>query len=238
MTRMAVQYGTRRIEFDLDRRDVQSLSFTVTPDGTVKVIAPLKADESRVLTRVQKRGSWIVRQCERMARLLPEPPAGSVIRTGESVRYLGRQYRLRIHIDHHIKQTQVQFSRSVIELTASRKLSDAEAASLIGAWLRQRASLVLTTRFRHCAKLAELYQITGGSLSLRSMTRRWGSCSRNGRIIINPDLVRAPVNCIDYVILHELCHLKVHAHSPAFYRLLGKVLPDWQLRRKRLARVS
>ena len=66
------------------------------------------------------------------------------------------------------------------------------------------------------------------------MKRRWGSCGPSGRILLNPDLVIAPVDCIDYVVVHELCHLKHGYHDRAFYRLLSTVMPDWRRRRERL----
>jgi len=63
------------------------------------------------------------------------------------------------------------------------------------------------------------------------MHKRWGSCTKEGKIMLNPMLVSAPKDCIDYVIIHELCHIRIHNHSPSFYKLLETVIPDWQTRK-------
>ncbi len=72
------------------------------------------------------------------------------------------------------------------------------------------------------------------AMTVRKMTRRWGSCSKRGTITLNLDLVKVPLTFIDYVIVHELCQLKIHNHSPAFYSLLTRAMPDWRERKGRL----
>lgn len=72
----------------------------------------------------------------------------------------------------------------------------------------------------------------------RRMVRRWGSCKVKGGILFNRDLVKAPVHCIDYVIMHELCHVRIPNHGRRFYELLGQMMPDWELRKARLERAG
>ena len=69
------------------------------------------------------------------------------------------------------------------------------------------------------------------------MIKRWGSCAKTGTITLNYELIKAPLHCIDYVIMHELCHLKIHSHGNGFNELLSKCMPDWEWRKERLERV-
>ncbi len=128
--------------------------------------------------------------------------------------------------------------------------ADAEAVrSLVDAWLDQQAAAFLPrvlseemTRFRqHITNarcpltMREESSGQGIRLTVRRMRTRWGSCSRDGHITLNRDLVHVPRALIDYVVLHEVCHLVHLNHSPAFYFQLARCLPDWRERRRELA---
>ncbi|UQN10763.1 M48 family metallopeptidase (plasmid) [Deinococcus sp. QL22] len=109
---------------------------------------------------------------------------------------------------------------------------------MLQAWLRERAEQVLAERMERCLERASHYGIQhSGEFRLRSMATQWGSCSRTGRLTFNPLLIQAPKECIDYVLLHELCHTLEFSHSRAYYALLGRVLPDWKAKRARLNRL-
>jgi predicted metal-dependent hydrolase len=102
-------------------------------------------------------------------------------------------------------------------------------------WYRQRAEVIFAERLSVCLLLANRFGVPSPQgWRLVHMAKRWGSCSRAGRILLNPELVTAPKDCIDYVVVHELCHLKEHHHGPAYYRLLDRVMPSWQERKRRL----
>src|SRR5690606_8352376 len=75
-------------------------------------------------------------------------------------------------------------------------------------------------------------------MRIHRMAKRWGSAGQDGRILLNPDLIHVPARCIDYVIVHEICHLRHPHHGPPFFRLLSSLLPDWKSVKERLERAE
>ncbi|MET4104758.1 SprT family zinc-dependent metalloprotease [Hymenobacter sp. UYP22] len=242
-----VSYGTRELGFDLTyspRR--HTVGITVLPDGRISVTAPTDTPLEQVQAAVLRRASWLVRQLQFFASV-PAPVASREYVAGETHRYLGRQYRLRIV--------------SLVEESASEggKLPEPEGVRLRGAylnvhthlpqvpdhtrrllerWYADHARRRLTERYAHCAKQVRRYGISAPEWQLRTMPTRWGSYTRAGRILLNPRLIQAPTACIDYLIIHELCHVAHPHHGPEFYQLLTRLLPTWPTLRERLNQYS
>ncbi|WP_075831014.1 M48 family metallopeptidase, partial [Deinococcus marmoris] len=152
--------------------------------------------------------------------------------SGEGWRYLGRQHRLRVLIG---EVEGVRVTRGELLVTVKRQ---ERAETVVTRWMRQRAAAVLTERMQVCLERVAPFSIQhDGAFQLRRMTTRWGSCTRGGRLIFNPLLVQAPKDCIDYVLIHELCHTRDFGHSSSYYALLGRILPGWKQLRSRLNRV-
>jgi predicted metal-dependent hydrolase len=125
-------------------------------------------------------------------------------------------------------------SRGLLTVGVHDPAGKARIAQLIDRWYRRHARRVFEERLKACYPRVESMGIPYPDLAMRTMKSRWGSCSAAGRMTLNLKLIQVPRSMIDYVILHELCHLKEHNHSPAFYALLDRVLPDWRERRERL----
>ena len=227
----SVLFGETEISFSLNYADRKTLAIHVYPDGKVSVDAPLSADIEKVYFKVKKRASWILkqqRQFETYPAALPERRYVS----GETHRYLGRQYRLKVI--EGLGET-VKLTHGKLQVETRCPKDNLRVQRLLQAWYRSKALTVFTERYAQCVQHVEqlgIYHNKG--LQLRFMSKRWGSCTGNGTITLNPELIAAPKDCIDYVIIHELCHLKEHNHGLAFYRLLTIALKDWELRRKRL----
>lgn len=220
-----IEYGTTKLRFTLDRRERKTLGVHVYPDLHVEVVAPIEASTETVIEKVKKRAPWIARQQRYFSRI-PTPQPQPLVQSGETFRYLGRQYRLRI-VEGTSNHTSLRNGRLV--LTVRSDAGENKRRKLLEDWYRGRASRVFGERVRACtAALSTSWAIEIPDWRLRTMPKRWGSCTKAGVIHLNPRLVAAPKACIDYVVYHELCHLREHSHSPRFYELLTRVYPDWK----------
>ncbi|MGL6160877.1 M48 family metallopeptidase [Microbulbifer sp.] len=225
-------YGDQRICFEriLRSSHVPRVLIKVHPDCRVQVSAPETASDEEVRAAVQKRGRWIYRQLREFRAQLQHVTPRQYI-SGESHYYLGRQYMLKVMEDSREKQ-QVKLLRGRLEVSAREK-SRERVRELLSDWYRARAREIFARRL---AVILEQTLWVGEPPPLRilAMQTQWGSCSPNGRLTLNPHLVKAPRDCIDYVILHELCHIAEHNHSERFYRLMKQVMPNWEQVKARL----
>jgi len=225
-------YGDGRIHCNVRRSSARknaSVAIHVEPSGAVYVDAPAWATNSEIRLAVSRRVRWIQQRLQEIDRskqfVLPREYV-----SGEAVYYLGRRYRLKVLASKEAPTVRLRGSFLFVGV-GSRNPEDVRTA--LEAWYLARARRALQTRLvEMCRRLPWTKQVP--PTRLRQMKARWGSCSATGRLTLNPNLVRAPRECIDYVILHELCHLKVHDHSPRFRRLLDSYLPEWKRIKSRL----
>ena len=175
---------------------------------------------------------WIRRQLRYFTQFQPRTPERQFV-PGETHLYLGRQYRLRVVA--HIKQ--VKLYRGHLIVQSSKPKRNELTKELVEGWYRQRAHLKFRERLAICQQRfpnPEKYQPTG--LVVNHLDQRWGSMTPSGKLTLNRSLIRSSVDAIDYVITHELCHMLVDNHGPMFYKLLNRVMPDWERRKTKLER--
>ena len=229
-TEHILQFGTREIPYTLCRADRKSLRFVVSPDLTVEVYAPLDANEELVRTAVQKKASWIVRALDKVEAYQPLP-APKLYLSGETLVYLGRQYRLKVE---NGRKQPAKLLGQFLYVWAQDKSDVQSIKKVVDTWYRTRAQALLGRYLAECYAVASRHEVPEPLLVVRSMRKRWGSCSPAGRVTLNVNLVQVPVHCLEYVVMHELCHLKHHNHSKAFYSLLTRCQPDWRNRKETL----
>lgn len=229
---MSFIYGDERITFECIPRPLVNgrILIKVHPDCRVVVSAPQDTDDQQVLNAVEKRGRWIYQQLRDFRKQLEYITPRQYI-SGESHYYLGKQYMLKVIVAPSEAQG-VKMLRGKLEVTLRHKSAE-KVLQLLTDWYKARAREVFAKRLNAMLEQA-LWVSDSPPLRILTMQTQWGSCSPNGRVTLNPNLVKAPRECIDYVILHELCHLAEHNHSERFYRLMGQVMPDWEKTKKRL----
>lgn len=230
----SITYGEKRIAYRLDRRARKTLEIAVEPDMSVSVAAPLDATILDIESRLKKRAAWIVRQQNFFQQFVPRTPERKYI-GGETHLYLGRQYRLKIQpdlIDH------VRYFRGRIWVSTTRPKSPSHTETLVKNWYKERAKAKLTERIDICLdRFPNPISVELERVSIRALKLRWGSMTPTGHLILNRRLVEAPVDAIDYVITHELCHIREPNHGIHFYDYLSEVMPDWRTRKEHLEKI-
>jgi len=229
----SIRYGDELIRFRVRAdagRAMQRIAIHVEPDGSVLVDAPAHATDAAILAAVKRRAGWISRHVadghRRMAQVVPMEYV-----SGASLLYLGRRYQLKVVVDTDAPGT-ARMRGGCIEVTTAQR-DPAQIRAALEAWYDIRAREVLNARVGAVA--ASLRWVgTPPPVRLQAMKRQWGSCSPTGRLTLNPHLIKAPRECTDYVIVHELCHLRAHNHGPRFHRLLEAYMPGWRPVKARL----
>ena len=230
----SVQYGAHVISFSVVRRERRTLEIAVEPDATVVVAAPVDAEVEAIDSKVRKRAAWIRRQQRYFMQFLPRTPERRYL-AGETHLYLGRQHRLKIEQG---EPEGVKITRGFITVTMRCPPQPGSVEALVEGWYRERAHLKFAERLEiNLARFADPDAHRPTGLIVRKIKQRWGSMSAAGRLLLNPRLMEAPTNAIDYVITHELCHVAEPNHGPRFFALLTQVMPDWPRRKQRLERI-
>jgi len=221
----SIDFGSRRIDFCLEYSDRKSLGITVTPDMDVWVKAPIDTPIEKVKEKIRKKAPWIIKQQSLFLSFHPKNTIRKYV-SGESHLYLGRQYRLKVIIDITNKGIdEVKLKGKYIEV---RTFDKASVKQLLYEWYLRNARIKFNTIGEPLIEGFKKYKVSPSSIVLREMPTRWGSCTPKGKIILNPELIKAPKRCIEYVIIHELCHLVHHDHTQKFIDLQSRELPDWE----------
>jgi predicted metal-dependent hydrolase len=214
---------TYRVKFQARK----SLMLYVLVDGSVEVRAPHGMNQKHIVSFVEKKSRWIVKTREQQ---LQRKQWKAEIEPGASVWFLGTARRLEVKSGNDVE---VLCSEDSIALSVRDPWNLPRLSRQLNDWYRDQAQQVFGERLLLvCQRFPGI--LAAPELRLRSMRRRWGSCSGAGRVTLNVELVKLPLTLIDYVIAHELCHLFEFNHGKNFYALLEHVMPDWKQREQAL----
>jgi len=218
----SVEYGNSIIEFQVKRSSRKTLGISVLTCGSVEVTAPDSAPLDKIKEIVLRRGAWLLEQ-KRLVGFNPILQPQKLFVSGESFYFLGRHYRLKV-FESNYDSVDILDDRLILNCTFSE---DKELKqSLLLKWYMKKAQEKLSERFSY---LTSQFKQETIEVSVKKLSKRWGEFHPNKNLIVlNAELVVAPMECIDYVIIHELCHAICLNHGSEFYDLLTARLPRWR----------
>ena len=229
-----LHYGQDKISYEVIRKDkARKLRIKVHPDQRVVVTVPMQVTDEFIHNSVKKRARWIWQHLQDFVKQKSDVLPRRYV-SGETQFYLGRRYVLKVIVDPE-QVAGVKLIRG--KLTVSLTHDDSNASdgsdratkvkSLLDSWYHTKAKTIFAERLATVLPQASWVN-SSPTFKILSMKKQWGSCSTQGNLVLNPHLVKAPKECIDYVILHELCHIKEYNHSDRFWRLLTQIMPHWR----------
>lgn len=224
-------YGNYSYQYRLMYQDRKTLSLTVQPDMGIVLKCPEHAPEERISVFLRRKWTWLTKQLKFFAQFQRTIYQREYV-SGESFIYLGRQYELVVKKG---KDNWVSLAKGkLVVMTKGSVLDGQQNKYLIEKWYQEKAEVVFNELYGEALERFDYKHRP--ELILRQMNKRWGSFTGNKRIILNPRLISTSKDCIDYVITHELCHMRYKNHNKVFFGYLKSKMPDWEKRKDRLER--
>jgi hypothetical protein len=230
MMMASIQFGSKQIDYQIEYSDRKTLGITVTPDMDVLVKAPNDSTINKIEEKLKKKAPWIIKQQSFFLAYHPKTTKRNYV-SGETHLYLGRQYLLKVEEN---EKESVKLKGKFIVVKTHDKSS---VKQLVNNWYLEHARSKFHATALPLIEKFKKYKVEPSSIVLREMPTRWGSCTPKGKIILNPELIKAPKGCIEYVIIHELCHLIHHDHTQKFMDLQTKEMKDWEKWKTKLERL-
>lgn len=225
-----INFGTKRIGYTIKRGNrKKTLAINVTLTSQVIVLAPNDFSREKIKTIVKKKALWILEKQEHFKRLAVLFPEKELV-SGEQILLLGRKYRLKIKEENcssALKLSGRKIFISVARNLDSNKRKEKIRDALIE-WYFEKSTKIIKQRVNRYSKLLNLFP---KKIIIKDQKKRWASCSSDGILRFNWLIAIAPISIVDYVVVHELCHLKVKNHSLDFWKLVSIAIPDYQKRK-------
>ncbi len=221
-------WGKYNFHYHIFKEDRKTISLRVTPKLKIIVKCPKKIKEKDLNEFLKRKYNWTAKQLDFFKKFKKKNEKEYI--SGEAVLYLGRQYKL--VIEKGVPERVILKGGNLNIFVEDGKGSQRYNETILREWYYGRAREIFAKRFLEMAKKFDFK--FEPILVIRKMEKKWGSFTAKRKIILNPKLIEASRECIDYVIVHELCHFKYRDHSNKFYRLLESKMPNWEKVKEKL----
>lgn len=224
-----VNYGLAKINYTVTRRKRKTLGISISVDNGVQVAAPYMISDDIIGEIVLRKAPWILEKLSHLKEIKEQTPLKHFV-SGEVFPYMGREYKLQIIIGNYNKGTTISFEDSLIKIlipdAARENQSEVIREELINFYKNNAKELFLQRIEYFSKKLG----VTHSGLTIKGQKTIWGSCTKANKINLNWKILMAPLDIIDYLVVHELAHIRVKNHSRDFWNLVGLTLPDYKKR--------
>lgn len=200
------------------------LRLSIRPDTGLEVTTPRGVATARIEAVLREKAGWIEANLQRFAA---QAPAATNLRDGSALQFAGNTLQLRLR--HVLAMTHTSVTLIGTSLTVTTpSIEPVSLRTALEAWYRRQAHIVFTRRVAHWNAR---FGFEHGRISIKDQKSRWGSCSQTGNLNFNWRLLLAPIEVLDYIVIHELAHLKEANHSPRFWALVETLCPDYKQQR-------
>ncbi|MBN1524725.1 MAG: M48 family metallopeptidase [Spirochaetales bacterium] len=217
------------VSIEVTRKKIKNLHLRIyPPDGRVCVSAPVFMSDAAITRFVESKADWIKHQQQKFRKIKTDSPKQYI--TGEMHFYLGKLYPLRVfHLDNYSK---VKLENGTILLSCQKKYGAEKRRSILNEWYRKELKRLVPEKIENWEKIIG---VKADEWGIKKMKTKWGTCNRTAkRIWLNLELAKKPMECVEYVIVHELTHFLERYHNAHFKKLMTKYLPDWKSCREKL----
>lgn len=225
--KLGFEYGTRYIKFNLIYRNRKTMSIEVESDGEINVISPTGYDTDIILQKVKSKASWIIQKQYEVAPISNQKIEREAI-SGESYMYLGRNYSLDVVLDETLKEIEVKLYRGKFVVKTFTKDEDTIKKAL-EAWYREKTLEKVKERVDY---YQGYFKDKVSDIKVKEQKKRWASCTARNILLFNWRCVMAKSAVLDYIVVHELCHMEHKDHSKTFWDRVSSVMPDYEGRRQ------
>jgi Predicted metal-dependent hydrolase len=226
-----INYDGAKIQFTLVRSHRKTIGITITKDGDIKVAAPIRTTEKQVIEIVHKKASWIIKKLEEISKSQLKPINDKKYSNGTLILFLGKEYILSICRERGLHKPEVKLNTDYLNIILPEdSITDEILIKVVlRKWYISQFEVIIRERI---ARYSAIVGVSPSKVTIREQKTRWGSCSTKGNINLNWRIVMAPLDVLDYVIVHELCHMRRMDHSTKFWGIVESILPGFAESRK------
>ncbi|MDF2988876.1 MAG: putative metal-dependent hydrolase [Eubacterium sp.] len=221
--------GGRELKYTLKRTNRRSIGISIDKTGFVTVAGPNGISEETVRELLREKASWILDKLSHFEALAARKGKAKEFAGDEEYPYLGKMFKLKIEIETSLKRPVFRLQENTLELYTKNTENTGMLKDYLKLWYVEQFKRIIEQRVGYFSKIMG---VTPGKITVREQKTRWGSCSSRGNLNFNWKLIMARPEVLDYVVIHELCHMKEMNHSDRFWALVKELCPRYKEYRK------